>query len=279
MKKSATETARVQPIAAFPLYDFPQLRLETNAFWRAIAKRLRDAGVTAVPGRLSRSQDYTAAWRNPGLIMGQACGYPLMQQLRNRARIVATPFYTSRGCESFQHSSIFIVNANAEFGTLSDLRGGVCAVNGFDSNTGTNLLRAAIAPLAESKPFFHSVVVTGSHLASIETIANGGADVAAIDCVSLAHLRRFESTLTACVRQIGQSMLVPAPPFITGWKTDDGTLAVLRRALDDVAADPKLASVRAALSIGGFKYVAEADYEIALRIEQEAAAVGYPKLR
>jgi ABC-type phosphate/phosphonate transport system substrate-binding protein len=278
MKKSATETAHVQSIAEFPLYDFPQLRLETNAFWHAIAKRLRDAGVTAVPHRLSRSQDYAAAWRNPGLIMGQACGYPLMKQLKNRARIVATPIYTSRGCETFRHSSVFIVNANAEFGTLSDLRGRVCAVNGFDSNTGMNLLRAAIAPLAESKPFFHSVVVTGSHLASIEMIANGGADVAAIDCVTLAYLQRFESALTARVRQIGQSTLVPAPPFITTWKPEDRTLTVLRRALDDVTADPKLASVRTALTIGGFEYVAEADYEITLRIEQEAAAVGYPKL-
>jgi fatty acid desaturase/ABC-type phosphate/phosphonate transport system substrate-binding protein len=218
------------------------------------------------------------AWCNPGLIMGQACGCPVMKQLINRARIVATPIYTSRGCETFRHSSLFIVNANAEFGTLSDLRGRVCAVNGFDSNTGMNLLRAAIAPLAESKPFFHSVVVTGSHLASVEMIANRGADVAAIDCVSLAHLQRFESTLTARVRQIGQSTLVPAPPFITTWKAEDRTLTVLRRALDDVTADPKLASVRTALTIGGFEYVAEADYEITLRIEQEAAAVGYPKL-
>jgi ABC-type phosphate/phosphonate transport system substrate-binding protein len=170
------------------------------------------------------------------------------------ATIVATSIYTSRGCETFRHSSIFIVNANAEFGTLSDLRGRVCAVNGFDSNTGMNLLRAAIAPLAERKPFFQSVVVTDFHLASIETIANGGADVAAIDCVSLAHLQRFEPTLTARVRQIGQSMLVPAPPFITAWTTKNRTLAVLRRALDDVVADPKLASVETSLAIGGFEY-------------------------
>ncbi len=276
--KNAASPVHDRPIAALPLYDFPQLRLETDTFWREIAKRLRNAGMTAVPSRLTRRQDYAAAWGDAGLLLGQACGYPLMKQSRKRARIVATPVYTSWGCESFHHSSFFIVNANAPFGMLSDLRGRVCAVNGLDSNTGMNLLRAAIAPLAAAKPFFRSVVVTGSHLASIEAIANGVADIAAIDCVSLAHLQRFNSTLTAGVRTIGRSRLVPSPPFITARETDDKTLAILHRALKDIEADPKLASVRAALSIDGFEYTSEADYEIILGLEREAAAASYPKL-
>jgi ABC-type phosphate/phosphonate transport system substrate-binding protein len=278
MNTSAIETARVRPIAAFPLYDFPQLRFETEAFWHAIAKRLRDAGLREVPNRLNRSQDYSAAWRNPGLLLGQACGCPLMKRFRDTARIVATPVYTSPGCEGSRHCSVFITNAKSKFGTLSDFRGGICAVNGFDSNTGMNLLRAAIAPLAESKPFFRSVVISGSHLASVKAIVDGRADLAAIDCVSFAHLQRFESTLTARW-QIGQSMLAPAPPFVTAWKTDDTTLAILRRALEDVAADPELVSVRAALLIGGFEVVVEADYELALRFERDAAAAGYTELR
>ena len=45
-------------------------------------------------------------------------------------------------------------------------------MNGFASNTGMNLLRAAIAPLAERKPFFRSIVISGSHLASIKAIVD-----------------------------------------------------------------------------------------------------------
>jgi ABC-type phosphate/phosphonate transport system substrate-binding protein len=266
-------------IAAFPLYDFPQLRLETDAFWRAIAKRLQDAGVAKVPTRVIRSPDYDSVWRDPRLIIGQACGYPLVKQLNSQARVIATPIYLAEGCRGFRHSSFFIVNAEAAFRTLSDLRGRTCAINGFDSNTGMNLLRGAITPLAHGQAFFDSVVVTGSHLASVEAVASGGADLAAIDCVTFAHLQRFEPDLTARVRQIGRSLLTPAPPFITGRETDEANLSILRTALKGIAADPELGSVRAALLIGGFELIADADYEFALRVERDAAAAGYPELR
>jgi len=278
MRTSANATARVQPIAAFPLYDFPQLQLNTDAFWRAIVQRLRSAGLRHVPTRLKRSRDYGAAWGSSSLLLGQACGYPLMKQFRISARIVATPVYTAPGSKGAWHRSVFIVHATSRFATLSDLRGGICAVNGFDSNTGTNLLRAAIAPLAEGKPFFRSIVISGSHLASVKAIVDRRADLAAIDCVSFAHLQRFVSTLTESVRPLGQSMLAPAPPFITASTTDDMTLAILRKALAEVAADSQLVSLREALLIGSFEFVAEADYELALRLEHDAAAAGYPEL-
>jgi ABC-type phosphate/phosphonate transport system substrate-binding protein len=278
MRTSAIATTRVRPIAAFPLYDFPWLRAETEAFWYATVQQLRGAGLRELPTRLTRSEDYSAAWRNSHLLLGQACGYPLMKQFRITARIVATPVYTAPGCKGAWHRSVFIARGTSRFATLSDLRGGICAVNGFDSNTGMNLLRAAIAPLADRKPFFRSIVISGSHLASIKAIVDGRADLAAIDCVSFAHLQRFVPTLTECVRPIGQSMLVPAPPFITASTTDDTTVAILRRALAEVAANPQLVSLRAALLIGGFEFVAEADYELALRLEHDAAAAGYPEL-
>ncbi|ACK51747.1 putative ABC phosphate/phosphonate transporter, periplasmic ligand binding protein [Methylocella silvestris BL2] len=266
-------------IAAFPMYDLPQLASATDAFWGAIAKRLEDAGLTGVPISLTRSEDYAATWRDPRLLLGQACGYPLMKRFRNAARIVATPLYTSPGCESWSHCSVFITNAKAGRPTLDALRGSVCAVNGFDSNTGMNLLRAAIAPLAGKRAFFHSVVVTGSHLASLEAVADGRADLAAIDCVSFAHFQHFEPALARRVTQIGRSTRTAAPPFITARETDDAVVEILRGALNDVAADPELDSVRAALVIGGFEVLSEADYEFALRIEKDAATEGYPDLR
>jgi ABC-type phosphate/phosphonate transport system substrate-binding protein len=278
MRTSAIATAGVQPLAAFPLYDFPQLRVDTDAFWRAIVQRLQDAGLREFPARLTRSRDYNAGWRNSRLLLGQACGYPLMKRFGITARIVATPVYTAPGCKGAWHRSVFIAHARSRFASLSDLRGGICAVNGFDSNTGMNLLRAAIAPLAERKPFFRSIVISGSHLASIKAVVGGRAELAAIDCVSFAHLQHFAPTLTESVRPIGQSTLAPAPPFITASTTDDATLAILRRALAEVVADPQLVSLRAALLIGSFEFVAEADYELALRLERDAAAAGYPEL-
>ena len=49
--------------------------------------------------------------------------------------------------------------------SLEAFRGGVAALNAWDSNSGMNLFRAAIAPLAGGTPFFGAVVATGSHAA------------------------------------------------------------------------------------------------------------------
>lgn len=261
-------------IAALPMYDFRHVEAATDRFWGAIAERLNELGLSEVPARLSRGGDYRATWRNPRLLFGQTCGYPLMKQLRGDVRIVATPVYDVPGCEEARHRSIFIVNAEAKCQTLRDLRGGVCAVNSLDSNSGFNLLRAAIAPLAQDKPFFCSVVLTGSHAASLEAVAARTADLAAIDCVSLAHLQRWRPDLGEGVRPIGQSALAPAPPFITSSQTDDATLAILRKALTDVADDPALEPTRAALMIAGFAFLAKADYVQILDIEQATAAAG-----
>ncbi len=273
--RAATES---RALAALPMYDLPQLKTATDSFWRAIAERLKDAGLPA-PELLTRTGDYHAIWRNPTLLLGQACGYPLVTQLKDAVEIVATPIYGSPGCQGFEHYSFFIVNAKAEHQTLSDLRGRVCAVNGFDSNTGVNLLRAAIAPIANGSRFFRSVIVTGAHRKSLEAVADGHADVAAIDCVSFAHFQHFEPQITAHVAKIGQSLHTAAPPYITAKKTDPGILSVLREALRDVARAPGLKSVRSALKIEGVVFETDADYEHLLRIEKDAAALGYPELR
>ncbi len=266
-------------IAAFPMYDLPQLQPVTDAFWQAIAERLKNAGLTVIPQSLTRTGDYQTDWHHPDLLLGQACGYPLIKHLKSAVQIVATPLYSSPGCESFEHRSFFIVNAKAKHRTLYDLRQSVCAVNGFDSNTGMNLLRAAVALIAEGSRFFRSVIVTGSHYKSLEAVAKGDADVAAIDCVSFAHFQRFEPQLTERVSMIGESVRTAAPPFITARNTDAGTLGILRAVLNDVATEPALQSVRSALNIAGFAFETDAAYERLLLIEEGAAARGYPELR
>jgi len=284
MRKSATlkddtrAATASRAVATLPMYDLPQLKPATDAFWRAIAERLKAAGLAA-PASLTRTDDYHAMLRDPDLLLGQACGYPIVTQLKSTVQIVATPIYGSLGCQGFEHCSFFIVNAKAEHQTLPDLRGSVCAVNGFDSNTGMNLLRAAIAPIAKGGRFFHSIIVTGAHHKSLEAVAGGSADVAAIDCVSFAHFQRFEPEVTARVSTIGQSLRTAAPPYVTAQKTDPGILRILSETLHEVAIAHDLESVRSALNIEGFAFETDTDYERLLLIEKDAAALGYSELR
>src|SRR5208337_3099340 len=63
------------PIAALPMYDFPEIAAANDALWAAIAAGLKARGVGA-PARLTRGEDIAALWRDPGLVFGQTCGYP-----------------------------------------------------------------------------------------------------------------------------------------------------------------------------------------------------------
>ena len=93
-------------------------------------------------------------------------------------------------------------------------RGNVAAINGPDSNSGMNLFRATIAPVADGRAFFGAVVTTGSHRASLEAVADGRADLAAIDCVSFALMKRQSADLVERVAVVAESPLSPGLPFI-----------------------------------------------------------------
>ncbi len=88
-------------VAALPMYDLPQLKLATDAFWCAIAERLKDAGLPA-PASLTRTDDYHATWRDPGLLIGQACGYPVVAHLRSAVEINCNPYLWIIGLRKFR---------------------------------------------------------------------------------------------------------------------------------------------------------------------------------
>ncbi len=141
-------------VASLGMYDFPWLREATDAFWGLMRDGLREAGVDGVPDELERERPLREIWRDPNLLLAQTCGYPLVTELAGRVRLVATPIYDLPGCDGVLHRSFVVVRADDPARELADLRGRRCAVNGFDSNTGMNLLRAAIAPLAQDGAVF-----------------------------------------------------------------------------------------------------------------------------
>jgi len=260
------------------MYDFAPLRAATDAFWSALAARLRAAGVADVPSSLTRDVGHVDTWRDPRLLLGQACQYPLANSWREAVRLVAIPEYAAPGCEGSRYRSAIIVRAEDPARRLEDLRGRRCAVNERDSNSGSNLLRAAIAPLAGRGRFFSSVELTGSHLASASSVASGTADVAAIDCVSYAHIGRLHAELAGRLRILDWTPSSPGLPYVTARASDPGTLAALRGALTDVQTDPALAPMRAALLQNGIDFAVDEDYTEVRRLEADALARGYPQL-
>jgi ABC-type phosphate/phosphonate transport system substrate-binding protein len=235
-------------------------------------------GVERVPVGLTRGVALEAVWTDPELLLGQTCGYPLATSLGERVHVVATPRYSATGCYGALYRSAIVVRAGDPATHLADLHGRRAAVNDLASNSGMNLLRAEIAPLANGAPFFGAVVVTGAHVSSVEAVASGKADIAAIDCITWAHLQRFRPAATQGLRVLAMTKATPGLPLIAAAATDTAVLASLRQALTEVAGDPALAGVRAELMLDGFETLPEDAYEAILALERDAIAHGYPTL-
>jgi len=265
------------PIALLPMYDFPWTAAANDALWAAISSRLDEAGIEA-PRALTRGGSLNEQWRDPRLVFGQTCGYPYVTQLKDAVRLIASPEYEFPGCAGTSHRSFIIRRAADPRRALGEFRGSVAALNGWDSNTGMNLFRAAIAPLAGGTPFFRAVAVTGSHQASIEAVAEGEGDLASIDCVSFALLARGRPELTESVAVVAESAASPALPFIAAAGLGDPAVATLREALIAALADPNLGEALATLGLKGARAASPADYDRVAEIEREAAAAGYPRL-
>jgi ABC-type phosphate/phosphonate transport system substrate-binding protein len=257
-------------IAALPMYDAPWVRSATDRLWALVRDRLRAQGIAA-PGSLTRDRDLGEMWRDERLLLGQTCGYPYWKSLRPYAEVLATPIYSFAGCVGPNHCSFIVAHRDESRQTLAEFRGDRAAVNSFDSNTGMNLFRAAIAPLAQGKPFFADVVETGAHAASLAAVAEGRADIAAIDCVTYALLARGASQLTVATKIVGETPMSPALPFIVSRALPQATRVAVRSALRDLPPIPELGFV-------GVAFHSDTAYARIEEIEREAADLGYPRL-
>ncbi|MBS0420359.1 MAG: PhnD/SsuA/transferrin family substrate-binding protein [Proteobacteria bacterium] len=275
------------------MYDFPELGEAHDEFWDAVSGRLRAAGLKGTPRTLTRDVRPAEVWADPSLLFAQGCEYPLAKSFAGRVRVVAHPVYSAVGCEGTRYRSAIVVRRGRgpQAGgfprsgvgggqlALAELQGQRCVVNELDSNSGMNLLRAAIAPLSNGEPFFASVVVSGSHLHSVEMVVSGQADVASIDCVSFAHFQQLYPALAGELRVLGWTAATPSLPYITARSTSDSTVEALRAALADVCADENLAPVRAKLLLHGVDLDPVDGFGEVLALERRAVLAGYPILR
>jgi ABC-type phosphate/phosphonate transport system substrate-binding protein len=265
-------------VAGLPMYDFPHLQAAHDALWTAIAERLTALGCRGVPRQLTRDRSHRDLLRHPLLLFGQTCEYPLAISHPGKVALVGTPCYTAPGCAGPTYSSVVIVRADDTVEQLAGLRNRRCVVNEWDSNSGMNLFRAVIAAISDGAPFFKSVVQSGSHRNSVEQVAQGHADVAAVDCVSFAHLQRVSPEDVAKLRVLCRTPASPSLPFITARATDEVTIRALRSALADVLSDTTLAAVRAQLMLDDIDFKPDPHFTAVRHLERDAVASSYPNL-
>lgn len=252
-------------IASLPMYDLPEIRAATDAWWRGLARHME------VTADLDYGRDHLAAWRDPGLVFSQTCGYPLTHEFRGKLKLVATPHYAADGCEGPTYCSMVFAREMME---PQALRGGIAAFNNWDSMSGMLALKIVFAPHAVDGRFFARAFETGGHVKSMMAVASGEADVCAIDAVSVALARRYQPELLSGLVEIARSPRVPALPFVTAIGQSDKDVERLQGGLARAFQDPALAEAREALLLGGFSILNDNDYERIVELEREMEAKG-----
>lgn len=265
-------------VAALPMYNLTE---DLAATWQALldefGERLRVRGgcnrLTIVSGVES---DLDAFWRRPDLILSQTCGYPLTHGLAEHVHIIGAPVFDAPGCEGPHYRSAIVVRSDDRALPLESYRGRVAAYNDDASHSGMNALRHAIAPLARGGRFFSAVVKTGSHLNALHAIKEGRADIAAIDCVTLAFARDHLPEVTHDLHVLAYTRSAPGLPFIASRSLEPETLGLLAPTLADIVASRP--ALLARLRLRGLATISSDAYRAILDMEDGALRAGYPKL-
>jgi ABC-type phosphate/phosphonate transport system substrate-binding protein len=259
-------------IAALPMYNVtPALATDWRAWLSDILQAVDPQARIVDPG-----DNLHAFWRRADLLISQTCGYPLVKGLHRQVQLIATPHFDVPGCNGADYSSVMITRADAPFATLGECRGTRAAYNQDDSNSGMNVFRHAVAPLAQGGRFFSETIRTGSHLGSLSAVARNEADVAAIDCVTYALVCDALPELAQQVRPIGWTAASPGLPLIATNDIPHAMIEAVRAALHEATStQPKRAS---RLRIKGFSMLSLDDYARIEQLESEAKALGYAHL-
>ncbi|MES2817061.1 MAG: PhnD/SsuA/transferrin family substrate-binding protein [Pseudomonadota bacterium] len=197
-------------IASLGMYDFGPAEGANDRLWALIRTGLRGRGLEA-PEALTRGEHaYWDAWQSPDLILSQTCGYPFRARLHGQVTYVGTPDYGVEGCAPGYYRSVFVARADDRRKTLADFDGARFAFNEPLSQSGWAAPQTHAARMGVRLP---PAVQTGGHRLSAKAVAEGRADIAALDAVTHALMQASEPEST--LKVIALTDPTPGLPFIT----------------------------------------------------------------
>jgi ABC-type phosphate/phosphonate transport system substrate-binding protein len=239
-------------IASLGMYDFGPAQAANDRLWALIRDGLRSGGIDA-PDALTRGEGaYWETWHSPDLILSQTCGYPFRARLHDKVTYVGTPDYGVEGAPPGFYRSVFVARRDDPRTSLAAFDGAAFAYNEALSQSGwaAPQVHAAKAGLR-----LRPVVQTGGHRLSALAVAEGRADIAALDAVTHALMQGLDPVADR-LRVIAATDPTPGLPLITGPGRDPGPIFhAVHQAI--AALSP---SDRAALRLKGLVHIPVADY-------------------
>lgn len=186
--------------------------------------------------------DFHQLWLSPALLFGQTCWGPMELGLARHVQVIAQPNYDAfEGGQGELYSSALVMAADGGSSVASPqdgkavipldlLRGKRFIFNNPDSMSGLIALTRDLEATGESLDIFASRGESGGHRSSVIAIAEGRADIAAIDCQSWALAQRFEPAARG-VKVVGWTARRKGLPYITARTTPAAIVAAMREAV------------------------------------------------
>lgn len=220
-------------IASLPMYDLACTHAANDRLWAAIRDGLRARGRPA-PDALTRGAGTPwPQWEAPDLVLSQTCGMPYRTRLHGHVALIGTPDYGVEGCPPGYYRSVFVAQATDGRHDIAQFDGAALAFNDKVSQSGW---AAPLTHAAQIGIRLTPARCTGGHLRSLVAVAEGRAEIAALDAVSFGLFRRFMPEADR-VRVVGMTHPTPGLPFIAARGADrDTLLAVVAAAI--AAMDP-----------------------------------------
>jgi len=229
-------------IATLPMYLRPETAPATGALWALVRDGLRRRGIDA-PETLDPDIGMIEGWSHPDLILGQICNLPWRARFRDTVTLIGAADYALPGEAPGNYHSVVIVGRDSPIRSMEGALSARFAANDGLSQSGWGAPWRA----AQDRGIDLALhCITGSHAASLHTVARGAADAAAIDAQTWRLLLRHDAA-AARVRVVDRTGSSPGLTFCTARGNDP---APIRAALcDAIAALPPRA--RAAIDLCG----------------------------
>jgi ABC-type phosphate/phosphonate transport system substrate-binding protein len=239
-------------IASLAMYDFGPAGAANDRLWVLIRDGLRARGIDA-PDTLTRGASaYWDTWQSPDLLLSQTCGYPFRARLQGKVTYVGTPNYGVEGSPPGHYRSVFVVRRNDARESLADFDGTRFAYNEPLSQSGWAAAQVHAARLGLELP---PSVETGGHQLSAAAVADGRADIAALDAVTFALMQRTDPVAPR-LRALAMTDPTPGLPLITGKSQDPAPIfAAVEAAIGALTPDD-----RATLLLQGLVRIPVASY-------------------
>ena len=215
-------------IANLMMYIRPELDDAHDNYWALIRQNLAEEGIES-PETLSQDAEEFSVWNDPELVLSQTCGMPYRTWLHGKVTLIGTPDFDNKDCPAGYYRSAIIIRVSETRKNLPEFKGACFAYNQTFSQSGY------AAPYWHLKPlgfWFQNQLHAHQHIEAARAVAEGRADIAAIDTVTWRLLKQYEDFADK-LQVLEWTKPTPALPYIAALNAPrEATFNAVSNAID-----------------------------------------------